>query len=61
VAFQPSWYAVSTRDGTTATQLQRFVAKRMNAKTIELRSGHLSLISHAKEISELILSAAAAG
>jgi pimeloyl-ACP methyl ester carboxylesterase len=55
---RPSWYAVSTRDQTTSPDLQRFLAQRMNATTVELDSGHLSLISHAKEVADLILAAA---
>jgi pimeloyl-ACP methyl ester carboxylesterase len=55
---RPSWYAVSTKDRTTAPELERFLAKRMNAKTIELDSSHLSLISHPDQIAELILEAA---
>jgi len=34
------------------------LAKRMNATTIELESSHVSLVSHPKEIAELILLAA---
>jgi len=56
---KPSWYAVSKNDKTTAPELQRFLAERMKAKTIELESSHVSLISHPKEITELILEAAA--
>lgn len=55
---KPSWYAVSKLDQTTSPDLERFLAKRMNAKTIELNSGHLSLVSHSKEIANLILDAA---
>jgi len=33
-------------------------AKRMNATTVELEAGHLSLVSHPKEIADLILAAA---
>lgn len=55
---KPSWYAVSTEDRTINPDLERFMAKRMNAKTIELKSSHLSLISHPKEIAALILEAA---
>jgi pimeloyl-ACP methyl ester carboxylesterase len=55
---KPSWYAVSKRDRTTSPQLERFLAKRMKATTIELDSGHLSLITHPREITELILRAA---
>lgn len=52
---KPSFYAVSTEDRTINPDLERFMAKRMNAKTIELQSSHLSLISHPKEIANLIL------
>jgi TATA-binding protein-associated factor Taf7 len=30
--------------------LERFLAKRMNATTVELEAGHLSLVSHPKEV-----------
>ncbi|WP_407526002.1 alpha/beta fold hydrolase [Methylobacterium oryzisoli] len=55
---KPSFYAVSTEDRTINPDLERFMAKRMNARTIELKASHLSLISHAREIADLILEAA---
>jgi len=55
---KPTWYSVSTNDRTTSPELERFLAKRMRAKTIELESSHLSLISHPDEITDLILEAA---
>ena len=55
---KPSFYAVSTEDRTINPDLERFMAKRMGAKTIELKSSHLSLISHPDEIARLILEAA---
>jgi pimeloyl-ACP methyl ester carboxylesterase len=55
---KPSWYAISTEDRTISPQLQRFMADRMKAKTIEVKASHLSLISHPREITNLILSAA---
>jgi pimeloyl-ACP methyl ester carboxylesterase len=55
---KPSWYAVSKRDRTTSPKLERFLARRMKAKTIELDSGHLSLVTHPRQITELILRAA---
>ncbi len=55
---KPSFYAVSTEDRTINPDLERFMAKRMRAKTIELKSSHLSLISHPDEITQLILEAA---
>jgi pimeloyl-ACP methyl ester carboxylesterase len=56
---KPSFYAVSTEDRTINPDLERFMAKRMGAKTIELKSSHLSLISHPGAIASLILEAAA--
>jgi pimeloyl-ACP methyl ester carboxylesterase len=58
---KPSFYAVSTEDRTINPDLQRFMAKRMKATTIEVKSSHVSLISHPKEISALILKAAGHG
>ena len=55
---KPSFYAVSTEDRTINPDLERFMAKRMGATTIELKSSHVSMISHPDEISQLILGAA---
>lgn len=55
---KPSWYAVSTEDRTINPDLERFMAKRMGAKTIEVKASHLSLISHPDEITQLIIEAA---
>jgi pimeloyl-ACP methyl ester carboxylesterase len=55
---KPSWYAVSKLDQTINPDLERFLAKRMGAATVELDAGHLSLVSHPREIADLILAAA---
>ena len=55
---KPSWYAVSTEDRTIDPDLERFMAKRMGATTIELAASHVSLVSHPAEVSDLILAAA---
>jgi len=55
---KPSFYAVSTEDRTINPDLERFMAKRMNAKTIEVKASHLSLISQPDTITKLILEAA---
>jgi pimeloyl-ACP methyl ester carboxylesterase len=55
---KPSWYAVSKLDQTINPDLERFLAKRMNATTVEIEAGHLSLVSHPKEVADLILAAA---
>ncbi|HEY1883195.1 MAG TPA: alpha/beta hydrolase [Candidatus Cybelea sp.] len=55
---KPSWYAVSKQDRTINPDLERYMAGRMKATTIEVDAGHLSLVSHPQEISNLILQAA---
>jgi pimeloyl-ACP methyl ester carboxylesterase len=55
---KPSWYAVSTEDRTINPDLERFMAKRMGAKTIEVKASHVSLISQPEVIAKLILEAA---
>src|ERR1700729_2853460 len=54
---KPSWYAISRQDRTISPELQRFLAKRMHATTVEIDAGHLSLIPHPHEVTQLILSA----
>ncbi len=55
---KPSWYAVSTEDRTINPDLERFMAKRMGAKTVEVKASHLSLISQPDAIARMILEAA---
>jgi pimeloyl-ACP methyl ester carboxylesterase len=54
----PTWYAVASNDRVIAPSLEATMAQRMNAKTIVLRSGHLSILSHSEEVSELVEKAA---
>jgi pimeloyl-ACP methyl ester carboxylesterase len=54
---KPSWYAVSTEDRTINPDLERFMAKRMGAKTVEVKASHLSLISQPDTIATLIMDA----
>ncbi|MGN5379209.1 alpha/beta fold hydrolase [Streptomyces lasalocidi] len=55
---KPSWYAVSKNDRTINPELERFMAQRMKATTIEVDAGHLSLVTHPEAIGRLILRAA---
>jgi hypothetical protein len=55
---KPSFYAVSTDDQTINPDLQRLMANRMGAKTIEVKASHVSLISQLDVIAALILEAA---
>ncbi|HEV7959890.1 MAG TPA: alpha/beta hydrolase, partial [Rhizomicrobium sp.] len=56
---KPTFYAVSTQDRTINPDLERFMAKRMGAKTIEIKASHLALISHPDAIANLVLEALA--
>ncbi|WP_375787426.1 alpha/beta fold hydrolase [Bradyrhizobium sp. Pha-3] len=55
---KPSYYAVSTGDRTINPDLERFMARRMGATTIEVKASHLALISQPEPITRLILDAA---
>lgn len=55
----PSWYVVSTQDNAINPDLERFMAKRMNAKTTEIKASHVSYISNPSQIAKVIASAAA--
>ena len=55
----PSWYVVSTQDNAINPDLERFMAKRMNAKTSEIQASHVSYISNPSQIAKVIASAAA--
>jgi len=55
---KPSFYAISTEDRTINPDLQRFMAKRMGARTIEVKASHVSLISQPEVIAKLIVEAA---
>lgn len=55
----PSFYAVSTQDHAINPELQRFLALRAQATTVEVSASHFSLISHPQEIAALILRASA--
>jgi hypothetical protein len=54
-----TFYAVSTQDRTINPDLERFMAKRMSAKSIEIKASRLALISHPDAITNLILEALA--
>ena len=56
---KPTFYAVCTQDRTINPDLERFMAKRMGAKTIEVEASHLALLSRPDVITNLILEALA--
>lgn len=57
----PAWYQISSRDHMINPAAQRIMARRMDptgAHTIELRSGHASLITHPQQVAGFIERAA---
>jgi pimeloyl-ACP methyl ester carboxylesterase len=55
---KPSWYMVATADRSINPDQERKMAKRANAKMIEVNSSHVAYISHPKETAKLIEEAA---
>jgi pimeloyl-ACP methyl ester carboxylesterase len=54
----PSWYVVCKNDHAINPDLERFFAKRMSAKVIELEASHVPFISQPAEIIKIIEDAA---
>jgi pimeloyl-ACP methyl ester carboxylesterase len=54
-----SWSIVATQDRTVNPELERFAANRMNATTIELKSSHVPMLSHPRDVLDVIRKAAA--
>src|SRR5213593_1950654 len=57
---KPTSYIVATNDRTVQPELQRFVAKRMGAKTYEVSSSHVPMLSHPDLVVNVIRAAAKA-
>ena len=55
---RPTWFVVAKNDKTIHPDLERFMAKRMNAKTTELPSSHVMMLSHPQEVLKVIEEAA---
>ncbi|MFC6644093.1 alpha/beta hydrolase [Granulicella cerasi] len=51
---KPTWYSVSSKDHMIAPEHEESMAKQMNATTIVLPSSHVPMLSHPKEVAELI-------
>jgi pimeloyl-ACP methyl ester carboxylesterase len=57
---KPSWYVVANKDRTVQPELERFIAKRMAATTVELRSSHVPMLSQPHAVLDVIRTAAKA-
>ena len=55
---KPSWYIVANKDRTVQPELQRFVAKRMAATSVEVASSHVPMLSHPDLVLNVIRKAA---
>ena len=51
---KPSWYIVGTQDRSVHPELQRFVAKRMEAKIYETNSSHVPMLSQPRFVLDVI-------
>jgi pimeloyl-ACP methyl ester carboxylesterase len=56
----PTWFAVSQNDEVIPPDAERLFATRMGATVSELAAGHVGMVSHPEEVTELIKSAVAA-
>jgi pimeloyl-ACP methyl ester carboxylesterase len=55
-----SWYIVTQEDRAINLELERFYAKRMGARTTEVKSSHVPFISHPQVVARVIEQAASA-
>lgn len=55
---KPTWYMVATADRLINPDQERMMAKRANAKTVEVNASHVAYMSHPKETAKLIEEAA---
>jgi len=55
---KPTWYMVATADRSINPQQERMMAKRANAKTVEVNASHVAYMSHPKETAKLVEEAA---
>lgn len=54
---RPSWVIIDKQDRMVSPKLQQDQAKRIKATTLELNSGHVSILSHPKEVAAFITEA----
>src|ERR1700677_3597975 len=58
---KPTWNMVASQDRSINPIQERMMAKRANAKTVEVKSSHVAYMSHPKEAAKLIEEAATSG
>ena len=57
-ARHPTWYLVAADDEAIPPDAERMFAQRMGARTVEIASSHLAMVSHPDAVVKLIESAA---
>ena len=55
---KPNWFVVAKNDRTVHPELQRFVAKRMEATVVEVDSSHVPMLSQPAVVLDVIRKAA---
>lgn len=55
---KPSWYVLAKSDKSIHPELEKFMAKRANAKTTEIEASHVVMLSHPEEVLKVIEAAA---
>jgi pimeloyl-ACP methyl ester carboxylesterase len=55
---KPSWYIVANRDRTVQPDLERAAAKRMGARTYDVHSSHVAMLSQPGSVLDVIRTAA---
>jgi pimeloyl-ACP methyl ester carboxylesterase len=55
----PSWYVAGTLDGSIPLALQLRMAERAGSAVTQVEGGHLSMVSHPREVADVIAEAAA--
>jgi pimeloyl-ACP methyl ester carboxylesterase len=50
----PSWYLVATEDQAIPPDAERMFAQRIGATVVETPSSHVAMVSHSKEVVQLI-------
>ncbi len=56
---KPSWFVIASNDRAIPPELEKAEATRMKATSITVPSSHVAMLSHPKEVAELIERAAA--
>jgi pimeloyl-ACP methyl ester carboxylesterase len=56
----PTWYLVAADDEAIPPDAERQFAARMGATTVEVAAGHVAMVSHPDEVTQLIVTAAEA-